>query len=237
MSKPLLSISKIMFRKNYWGFSEFEFFFFIFSVILVAFSSLYKHDSLFAVVSAACGIIYTILAGKGKVYCYFFGIVGTLCCAYVSYDILLFGNFALHLLYYFPMEVIGFFTWKKHLNRETNEVIKERLSAKDFATMISLIITFTLFLYLIFVKIGDKSPMFDSLITVLSVAGMILTVKRSIEQWLIWTLVNFLSIIMWFDAYMDGEKIFSIFVVRILYFVLGLYFFVKWKNESIKRAE
>lgn len=212
--------------------SKFEIIFFLFAVAIVVFSSVYMRDSSLALVSAVSGIVYTILAGKGKVYCYFFGIIGTLCCAYLSYDIALYGNFVLHFAYYFPMEIIGFFTWKKHLDKSTNEIIKEKLSDKELATMVFLVIAATVFTYILFTRIGDKSPFIDASMTVLSVAGMVLTVRRSVEQWMVWTLVNFLSIIMWFDAYIAGEKIFSIFVVRIIYFILGIYFFVKWKKSK-----
>lgn len=217
--------------------SKFEIVFFLFAFLLVIFSSFYMHDSLFALVSASCGIIYTILAGKGKVYCYPFGIIGTLCCAYLSYDIALYGNFILHLAYYFPMEIIGFFSWKKHLDKSTNEIIKEKLSNKELLTMIFLTFAATVLTYMILLHIGDKSPLVDASMTVLSVAGMILTVRRSIEQWIVWTFVNFLSIIMWFDAYVAGEKIFSLLVVRVIYFILGIYFFVKWKNTSLNKKE
>ncbi len=61
-----------------------------FEVFIVLFSSPYKQDSALAIISAVGGIMYTILAGKGKVYCYFFGIIGTLCCAYLSYEIALY---------------------------------------------------------------------------------------------------------------------------------------------------
>lgn len=213
--------------------SKFEIFLFLFAISLVVFSSVYMHDSVLALISAVCGIIYTIFAGKGKIYCYFFGIIGTLCCAYLSYDIALYGNFVLHFAYYFPMEIIGFFTWRKHLDKTTNEIIKEKLPKKELVFMTVSVIVATFFMYKLFVHIGDKSPFVDASMTVLSVAGMILTVKRAIEQWIVWTLVNFLSIIMWFDAYVTGEKIFSIFVVRIIYFILGIYFFIKWKNVNL----
>lgn len=213
--------------------SKFEIIFFLFAVVLVVFSSVYMHDSVLALISAVSGIVYTILAGKGKVYCYFFGIIGTLCCAYLSYDIALYGNFVLHFAYYFPMEIIGFFTWKKHLDKSTNEIIKEKLSDKELAVMVFLVVVATVFTYILFIHIGDKSPFVDASMTVLSVAGMVLTVRRSIEQWVAWTFVNFLSIIMWFGAYVDGEKIFSIFLVRIIYFILGIYFFIKWKKSKV----
>lgn len=237
MIKIAETITKSLVVKKLSGWSKFEISSFLIAIALVLFSSIYMHDSPLALISAVCGIIYTILAGKGKVYCYFFGIIGTLCCSYISYDIALYGNFALHFVYYFPMEIIGFFTWKKHIDKTTNEIIKEKLSKKEIVAMVSIVTLATIFTYLFFVHINDKSPFVDASMTVLSVAGMILTVRRSIEQWVVWTLVNFLSIIMWFDAYAAGEKIFSIFIVRIIYFFLGIYFFIKWKKERIEQQK
>ncbi len=223
--------------KEFSTWSGLEVFFFFSVIFIVLFCSFYMRDSALAIIAAIGGIIYTILAGKGKAYCYFFGMAGTLACAYLSYELALYGNFILHLAYYFPMEIIGFFAWKGHLNKATNEIIKERLNRKQLALMIILTIIATVFTYLFFVHINDKSPLVDASMTVLSVAGMILTVRRSIEQWIVWTMVNFLSIIMWHEAYMAGEKIFSIFLVRIIYFILGIYFFIKWKNSNnIKTA-
>jgi len=68
---------------------------------------------------------------------------------------------------------------------------------------------------------------------VFSALAMYLTVKRCFEQWFVWTMVNILSVMMWFDLFVKGEKIFSVFAVRIIYFILGIYFFYKWKKEQI----
>lgn len=212
--------------------SRFELVFALVAILIVFLPPLYMKDSPVAIISAVCGIMYTILAGKGKVYCYFFGIIGTLCCAYLSYEIALYGNFMLHFLYYFPMEVIGFFSWKKHIDKTKNEIIKDKLTPNQLVMMILAVTIATFVTYLYFLQIDDKSPFIDAFMTVLSIAGMILTVRRSIEQWLIWTMVNFLSIIMWFNAFVEGERIFSIFLVRIIYFILGIYFFIKWKNST-----
>lgn len=232
-TKPLKNI--VIKKPSSWP--KLEAVFFLFAFVLVIFSSLYMHDCIFALISSACGIIYTILAGKGKVYCYPFGIIGTLCCAYISYDIALYGNCILHFAYYFPMEIIGFFSWKKHLDKSTNEIIKEKLSNKELSAMILLTATATVLTYIILSKMGDKSPLVDASMTVLSVTGMVLTVRRSIEQWVVWTFVNLLSIIMWFNAYIAGEKVFSLLVVRVIYFVLGIYFFIKWKNTSLRQIK
>jgi len=232
MSSEFILNTKNYILNEFSSWTKFELIFAFFAILIVFLPPLYMHDSPLAIISAVSGIMYTILAGKGKVYCYFFGIIGTLCCAYLSYEIALYGNFMLHFLYYFPMEVIGFFSWKKHIDKSKNEIIKDKLTTNQLISMIFILTVATFITYLLFLHINDKSPFIGASMTVLSIAGMILTVRRSIEKWLIWTMVNFLSIIMWFDAFQSGERIFSIFLVRIMYFILGIYFYLKWKKQQ-----
>lgn len=213
------------------GWSKFEVLFFTIAVFIVLIGAYYSGDKILALISAICGIIYTIIAGKGKISCYFFGVIGTLCCAYLSFDLTLYGNFALHFCYYFPMEIVGFLTWQKHLKKTTNEIIKTNLTKKELLIMFLILIVSTLATFKLFIYFGDNYPFIDALITILSMFAMYLTVKRCIEQWATWTVVNFLSIIMWYDVFSKGEGVFSIFFVRILYFILGIYFFIKWKKS------
>ena len=77
----------------------------------------------------------------------------------------------------------------------------------------------------------DKSPIIDSITTVLSIAGMYLTVKRAIEQWWFWMIVNGLSAIMWIKITLAGEKVFSTVIMWSVYFLLAIYFYCTWKKE------
>ena len=105
----------------------------IFPVILlgIILISFIINDNKIALISAICGISYTILAGKGKISCYLFGLLGTMCYAYISFRNNLYGNLALYMLYYIPMQIIGIFKWKKYLNKKTGEIIKTNLSKKE----------------------------------------------------------------------------------------------------------
>ena len=73
--------------------------------------------------------------------------------------------------------------------------------------------------------------MFDGITTVLSVAGMYLTVKRCIEQWIIWMVVNGLSALMWLELILQGTKAYATFIMWCVYFILAIYFFFCWKRE------
>lgn len=84
---------------NGWG--KYERYIFPLGIIFIICLSFYLKDSKIALISAICGISYTILAGKGKISCYLFGLTGTMCYAYLAYKNELFGNLYLYMLYYF----------------------------------------------------------------------------------------------------------------------------------------
>ena len=192
------------------------------------------HDSWIAIISAFCGITYTILAGKGVPICYPIGATGSCFYAYLSFASHLWGNLLLYICYYIPMQIIGFFKWNKNLKSDKYEIIKTTLSKKERITLIVISISITILTILILAHFGDKNPVIDGITTILSILGMYLTVKRCIEQWIVWIIVNGLSFIMWLDIALKGAKVYSTVFMWSVYFILAIYFFIIWKKEIKK---
>lgn len=218
-------------RKELRGWGKYERIIFPAEIIIIILLSLYMKDSKIALVSAICGISYTILAGKGKISCYFFGLCGTLCYAFLSFKNNLFGNLCLYLLYYFPMQMFGIFKWKQHLKKDCQEIVKTKLSTKERFVYYSLSLILSVVLYFILKYFHDQSPMIDAITSVFSIVGLLLTVKRCIEQWHVWFVVNGLSTIMWINAYLHGSNCFATVIMWATYFVLSIYFLHCWRKE------
>lgn len=218
---------------NGWG--KYERIIFPLEILLIICISFYLGDSKIALLSAVCGISYTILSGKGKISCYIFGLTGTMCYAYISCKNHLYGNMFLYMLYYFPMQILGIFKWKQHLNKKSGEIIKTCLNKLERIIYFTTAIILTAAVALILKQTGDATPYIDSITTVFSVVGLILTVKRCIEQWYIWIVVNFLSVFMWIEAYINGSNCFATILMWATYFVLGIYFLHTWKKELQKK--
>ncbi len=218
-------------KKEFEGFSFIEKLFFAVVIFLVCMISIYLNDSKIALVSALAGISYTILAGKGKISCYFIGMIGTFCYCYLSFKNGFYGNLALYALYYFPMEIIGIWRWAKHLKKDKQEIIKKKLNTKKrFCFYLSA--CFASILAYFFLKyIGAKTPLFDAVSVVFSIFGQILTVKRCYEQWHFWFVVNFCSLIMWIIAYLNGSNCFATILMWLVYLILTFYFIKQWKKE------
>ena len=218
-------------RKEFCGWSKYERVVFPAGIVVIILLSLYMKDSKIALISAICGITYTILAGKGKISCYLFGLCGTLCYAFLSYKNNLFGNLCLYLFYYFPMQIFGIFKWKQHLKDDSQEIVKTKLSTKERVVYFLLSLVLSFILYLVLKYVNDQSPMIDAVTSVFSIVGLLLTVKRCIEQWHIWFVVNGLSTIMWINAYLHGSNCFATVLMWATYFVLSIYFLQTWKKE------
>lgn len=210
----------------------------LFAILAIIFiNAIIVKDNPIAVISAFCGILYTIIAGKGKISCYFFGLSGSWCYVWLSLTNALWGNMLLYLCYYIPMQILGIFKWKKHLKTDTKEIIKIRLSQKDRIKLIILGILGSIITNLILYFCQDKSPIADGITTFLSILGMYLTVRRAIEQWFIWIIVNGISVVMWLNLVLHGAKTYSTVIMWGVYFILAVYFYFEWKKDSSLRSE
>ena len=228
--------AKEFIQKELSGWGKYERIIFPAEILLIIILSVIIKDNKIALISAICGISYTILAGKGKISCYLFGLMGTLCYAFIAFKNYLFGNVGLYICYYFPMQLVGIFKWRQHLKKETNEIQKIRLSNKERIIYTILGIFFTIICYFVLIKYHDKNPIFDSITTIFSIFGLLLTVKRCIEQWYVWIVVNGLSAIMWIQAYLNGSNCFATVIMWVTYFILAVYFLINWEKDIQEEA-
>ena len=187
------------------------------------------------IASAVAGTLYTLLAGKGKISCYFFGVFNSVTYGYIAYSQQLFGDAMLNWGWYAPMMIVGIFCWRKKRD-EQNCIIKNRLSWQCRLDWLLWCIAGILFYAIVLFCLGGAQPLVDSTTTVLSVAAMILTVKRCVEQWLMWILVNLISVIMWIRVYQNGQEHIATLLWWVIMLITGVIFFIQWISE-MKRAE
>jgi nicotinamide mononucleotide transporter len=64
-------------------------------------------------VAGVAGVLCVVLVAKGSIWNYVFGVVNVSLYAYISYKASLYGDAGLNALYYFPMQFIGWWQWRK----------------------------------------------------------------------------------------------------------------------------
>lgn len=138
----------------------------------------------------------------------------------------------LNALYYFPMNIIGWIMWAKHMNKETQEVVKIKMKLK-WQISIGLLSGGGVIVYGLILKIlGGSLPFIDSLGVVIAIIAQILCVKRYMEQWILWIVVDAVSVFMWVVAFFNGTGSFATLIMWVIYLTNAVIMFLKWYKES-----
>lgn len=218
-------------KPDNWKISEIAALITVYAILII--NAVVLKDRTVAVFSAFFGITYTMLAGKGNPKCYLFGIAGSGLYGWLALTNALWGNLALYMLYYIPMQITGFFKWNQNLKEGKKEIVKTCLSKKEALILSTITTLLTISCIFVLYITHDNSPVIDGITTIFSIAGMYLTVKRCVEQWLVWIIVNGLTAIMWINIALSGEKVYSAVVMWVVYFLLAIYFNREWRKEFV----
>ena len=213
------------------GWEKWEVFWLVFANLVILGVSLYMGDTVIGIIASLTGTRCVILCGKGKISTYLFGTINVLLYAIVAFQAKYYGDVMLNLLYYFPTNILGWFVWKNHMD-DNNEVDKRRMTAKQNILVITASIAGILGYAYVLKLLNGNLPIVDSMSTVLSVVAQILMIKRFTEQWLIWILVDVVSVIMWFAAFFNGGESVAVFLMWVVYLINAVIMFVKWYKDS-----
>ena len=198
--------------------------------------SIYWKDSWTSLITAITGVWCVILTGKGKRSSFIFGVVNVVLYAIVAFQARYYGEVMLHLLYYLPMNFVGWFAWKKHMNADTGEVVKERLALKQSIVVYALTAAAIWGYGIILKALGGALPFFDSMSTVVSVVAQILSIKRLTEQWALWIVVDVVTVVMWAVHFAQGGESIATLAMWSVYLANAFIMFFHWHRESKNRA-
>lgn len=173
---------------------------------------------------AIMGVVNTVLSANGNIWTFFFGILDVCICSYTNLDSGNIGQFLQHVLYFLPMQFVGFWQWRKRgaslksEGGETRKVKARRLDSKQWAIAFASFVIGTAVAYAILYWVDlsqfnagriseiDKSKiLLDAAVVVLNIIGQILMSLAFADQWYVWNLVNVFSILLWLNRLVSPE--------------------------------
>ena len=196
---------------------------------------IYSKESILGFITSITGMLSVILVAKGKISNYYFGIINVVIYGFISYNSKYYGEAMLNILYFLPMQIIGFMMWRRNNVNidESKEVKAERMTAKEIILW-SVLSGIAVIVYgIILKKLNNTLPMADSFTTVLSVTAMILMVKRYIEQWIVWIMIDIVAIYMWLFIKSD----YNITIMWTAYLVNAVYGLYNWAKLYRRERE
>ena len=194
--------------------------------------SVYWKDSLIAVFAALTGIWCVILTGKGKLSSFWIGTINTVLYAIIAWQARYWGEVMLNLIYYVPMNFVGIYMWSKHMDKETEEVVKKRLSLKNSIIAYTLVIVGTIGYGVLLKIMNGTLPFVDSMSTIFSVFAQYLCVKRYMEQWVLWIVVDVVTVIMWIYAFVNGTGDMATILMWSIYLLNAFFMLIKWGKNT-----
>jgi nicotinamide mononucleotide transporter len=209
---------------------------FVFTCVILVLS-IYWKDSPIGIIASLAGIWNVVLVAKGKIANYYFGIVAVTTYAFVAFTQKYYGEVMLNMIYFFPMQFIGFYLWRKRKASKTQDSVKVTyMTNKQRGFWLIITITATISYGFILKKLGGNLPFFDSASTVMSVIAMVLMVFAFVEQWILWIIVDIVSIIMWVAVMINGGNDIAVLIMWIAFLVNAVYGLYNWiqlaKNQK-----
>ena len=225
---------KRFFKSELTGWKPFDVIWLAVATAVILGLSVYWKDTWVSLLAAVTGVWCVILTGKGKRSSFIFGLVNVVFYALVAFQAKYYGEVMLNALYYLPMNFVGWFAWKKHMNDDTGEVIKEKLTLKKSVIVYALTAVAILVYGLILKMLGGALPYIDSMSTVISVVAQILSIKRLMEQWGLWIVVDVVTVVMWAVHFAQGGETIATLAMWSVYLVNAFIMFFRWYKESKK---
>ena len=160
------------------------------------------------------GVLSTVCSANGKIWTFLFGILDVSIYAVMCFIGAKYGNAALHALYFFPMQFVGFAQWRKRGAGSESKLKARRFSAGQWLLFGGLFLAGSVGVYLIllqfdkgvadsFIKVAVLS---DAVSTVCNILGQLLLSMAYMEQWFFWIGVNIFTIIMWSVTLSEGSS-------------------------------
>jgi nicotinamide mononucleotide transporter len=180
-------------------------------------------------VASIAGVLCVVLVAKGSIWNYLFGVVNVSMYAYISYKAALYGDAALNALYYFPMQFIGWWQWRKRgaalSSGESSDgavqVKARRFDWKRRAMLFAGCALAVVGVGFVLKHFGDPQPFKDSTTTVLSIVAQALMALAFMEQWVLWIITNVVSVVMWVICASRGEAHASVMVIMWSFYLLN----------------
>lgn len=193
-------------------------------------------DTWFMLALTITGSLNLVLGAKGKLEGLYFAIINSVLYSIQCFDIKLYGEVTYNILFSIPVSIAALYLWNKH---------KDKGGEVQFNTMNLKKIVLTIFVTLvgivgysyILTSMGGNFAFMDSLTTVVSVVASILYMYRFSEQWLMWIVVNALSMAMWIMVLVSGDSsVLLIIVMNCINLLNSCYGYYNWKCIAKKSA-
>lgn len=180
------------------------------------------------ILAVVFGLAYVVLAAKKNIWCWFMGILGSLISIYLFavysklYAEAILGG------YYVITGVLGWVNWTRE--KGDLKIVRQPWGTHLKFIGVGIVLSYVFFLLVSYVFTDAERALVDSFTTVFSFMATWITIKRWIENWIYWIVIDAVTALLYWDR---GLNIYACLMV--LYTVLATYAYFEWKKLESKQ--
>ena len=171
-------------------------------------------------------IAYVVLAARGNNWCWLFAAVGTSVWAYQSYFVYKLVSDALLQIFYLIMAGVGLWQWRS--GRGGKELPVTKMTIPQHLALILIAGTCGLALGFFFDSTLVAAATYpDAITTAFSVGATVLLVRRKLENWLYWIVIDAAYVWIYVGT---GALLFALMMV--INIAVAIYGYLNWREET-----
>ncbi|GIK69518.1 MAG: nicotinamide mononucleotide transporter [Bacteroidota bacterium] len=173
------------------------------------------------------GILYVILAARLNIYCWIFGIIGSLISIYIFIFYAKLYSEALLYLFYVIAGVYGWINWANK-KKNISEVYSNSVPKNLLIILGGIIFSLVLYKVITYFFLDAQKPLIDSFTTVFSIIATYLTAKKRLENWLYWIAIDALTTYLYYSRELEIYAL-----LMLCYTLMAAYGFIRWKKLKV----
>lgn len=183
-----------------------------------------EKSSILEIIAVGTALIYIFLASKSNKWCFLFGFISSAIYVYITFELAYYFDVLIN-AYYVGMSFYGWIAWGKI--KQSSISIRTIEKKKLFSILFICLLISSLTAFAMSKFSNASLPYLDAITTVYALLATWMLVKKYIENWLIWIVIDFLAAGMYFykELYLTG-------LLFLLYSVIAIFGFRNWKKQS-----
>ncbi|CAG0957112.1 MAG: nicotinamide mononucleotide transporter [Bacteroidetes bacterium] len=182
---------------------------------------------LLEIMAVMLGILYVILAARLNIYCWIFGIIGSLISIYIFIFYAKLYSEALLYLFYVIAGVYGWINWANK-KKNISEVYSNSVPKNLLIILGGIIFSLVLYKVITYFFLDAQKPLIDSFTTVFSIIATYLTAKKRLENWLYWIAIDALTTYLYYSRELEIYAL-----LMLCYTLMAAYGFIRWKKLKV----
>jgi len=190
-------------------------------------------STLFEMSVSLSGILCVGLIAIGRREGFLIGIYNSLSYSMLAYSNGLFGEMYLNLLFFVPTGVIGYLMWGRHTLKNKTVAMRQLSRTYRWYVATACILSTSGLGLLLQLNPDQNTPFIDATTNVLSIVATFLMMWRYKEQWLLYILLNIITIIMWaLRVLAEGEAGDLMVLMWSIFLLNSVFGYWRWHNGS-----